>query len=65
MINEVTITMKFITGTSVQDSRQAEEACVALLKEKLRENQLATEHGDSGCMGLFAMTVLNVESEKI
>jgi len=61
MINEVTITATFVTGTSQQDSAKAEEGCKELLLRLLRIHDIATETGSP----LFLVKILKVESEKI
>ena len=56
MINEVTITVKFVTGTSEQDSKRAEERCKELLLNKLKNTAID---------GLFSIEIIKVESETI
>lgn len=62
MINEVTITAKFVTGTTVQDSDQARKAVKRLFLKALKDAHILPQ--SEGC-GLFSVEILEVESEKI
>lgn len=61
-MNEVTITAKFVTGTTVQDSDRARKDIKRLFLEALETaNILPQENGN----GLFSVEILEVEAEKI
>lgn len=63
MINEVTITAKFVTGTTVQDSDQAKKKVKRLFLEALKNAHIMPQSATVG--GLFSVEILEVEAEKI
>ena len=62
MINEVTITAKFLTGTTVQDSDQAKKDVKRLFLRALREVHIMPQNEGGG---LFSVEILEVETEKV
>lgn len=62
MINEVTITAKFVTGTTVQDSDQARKNVKRLFLQALETAHILPQEKGSG---LFSVEILEVEAEKI
>jgi hypothetical protein len=62
MINEVTITAKFVTGTTVQDSDQARKNVKRLFLQTLETAHIFPQEKGSG---LFSVEILEVEAEKI
>lgn len=62
MINVVTITAKFVTGTTVQDSDQAKKEVERLFLQVLKDANIIAQSESSG---LFSVEILKVESEKV
>ena len=62
MINEVTITAKFVTGITVQDSDQARKDVKRLFLEALKDAHIMPRSEGSG---LFSVEILEVEAEKV
>ena len=62
MINEITITAKFVMGTTMQDPDQARKNVKWLFLQALKEVGIMPQEKGSG---LFSVEILEVESKKI
>lgn len=62
MINEITITAKFVTGTTVEDTAQAKKEITRIFLKALETADIFPPNDKSG---LFSVELLSVEGEKI
>lgn len=60
MINEIIITAKFTTGTTIQDSDEAKRVVHKMFIDKLAKIGIFPDES-----GIFEVTVVDVEANKI
>lgn len=62
MINEITITAKFVTGVTIQDSKEAKKQIERIFLERLEEISIFPAKEGKG---IFNVEILKVKAEKI